>query len=63
MGNYEILIGGDFIMGIDGRSVTRSDAISRAISTKRAGDNLELTVFRNGRLVKLNVRLGEGEQI
>jgi putative serine protease PepD len=64
VGNYEILIGGDFIMRIDGRAVTRSDAISRAISTKRAGDNLELTVFRNGRLVRLNVRLGEGgEQI
>jgi S1-C subfamily serine protease len=51
-------------MNIDGRAVTRSDAISRAISQKRAGDNLELTVYRGGRLVKLNVRLGEGgEQI
>jgi S1-C subfamily serine protease len=64
VGNYEILIGGDFIMNIDGRAVTRSDAISRAISQKRAGDNLEHTVYRGGRLVKLNVRLGEGgEQI
>ena len=61
IGNYEILIGGDFILSIDGRPVSRRDDISRAISTKRAGENLDLTIFRNGRLVRVSVRLGEGE--
>jgi S1-C subfamily serine protease len=59
VGNVEILVGGDFIMAIDGKPVDRSDSISRSMSKKRAGDNMELTIYRGGRTVKVNVRLGE----
>src|SRR6202167_3088212 len=59
IGNAELLIGGDLIMSIDGKPVERDDAISRALSTKRTGDTLELTIFRNGKTMNIRVRLGD----
>jgi len=58
LGNARIGVGGDLIMEIDGKPVDRLDAISRALSRKRAGDPLELTLFRGGRRVKMKVTLG-----
>jgi S1-C subfamily serine protease len=57
IGNAELLVGGDLIMTIDGKQVNRSDAISQALATKRTGDTLDLTIFRNGRTISVKVRL------
>ncbi len=57
--NYQIGIGGDLIMAIDGQPVDRLDALSRALARKRPGDKVELTLFRNGRRVNVTVTLGE----
>jgi S1-C subfamily serine protease len=57
---YEIPVGGDLIMSIDGRAVEGRDALSRALNHKRPGDAMDLTIFRNGRTSKVHVRLGEG---
>ena len=59
IGNAQLLIGGDLIMSIDGKPVDRDDAITRALSRKRAGDALDLTIFRNGKTTNLKVTLGE----
>jgi S1-C subfamily serine protease len=59
IGNAELLVGGDLIMSIDGKPVDRDDAISRALATKRTGDTLELTIFRNGKTTNIRVRLGD----
>jgi len=32
--------------------------LQRTLNKKRAGDNLELTVYRNGKSQKVNVKLG-----
>jgi S1-C subfamily serine protease len=58
VGNYEIGIGGDLITAIDGKKVERRDAITRALANKRAGDAMELTIFRNGRSLNIAVTLG-----
>ncbi len=58
VGGYEIGVGGDLITEVDGKTVERRDAIARALSRKRAGDALDLTLFRNGRVVKITVTLG-----
>lgn len=60
IGNVEVGIGGDLIMAIDGRAVDRPDAIARAMARKLVGDTVELTLFRNGRQVKLVVPLTGG---
>jgi S1-C subfamily serine protease len=59
IGNAEVLVGGDLIMSIDGKPVERDDAISRALASKRTGDTLELTIFRNGKTMNVRVRLGD----
>jgi S1-C subfamily serine protease len=59
VGNIQLGVGGDLITAIDGRPVEQSDAITRALATKRPGDRLELTIFRGGRSLRVNVTLGE----
>ena len=59
IGNVQLVVGGDFITAIDGRPIDREDAISRALARKRAGDALEVTIFRNGRTMNLQVKLTE----
>jgi putative serine protease PepD len=58
IGNLELNVGGDFIVGIEGRPVDRQDALTQALARKRAGDKLELTIFRNGRTANVTVTLG-----
>ncbi len=57
IGNVELGIGGDLIIAIDGQPVEREDALIRAISQKRVGDTIVLTVNRNGRKIQLPVKL------
>jgi len=62
IGNSQVVIGGDLIMAIDGKPIDRDDAISRALSRKRAGDPLELTIFRNGKTMTVSIKLGEDNE-
>lgn len=59
VGNYELGVGGDLIMAIDGKTVDRSDAISTTLAKKRAGDVIDLTVYRAGKQSSVKVKLGE----
>jgi S1-C subfamily serine protease len=58
VGNYRIGVGGDLIMAIDNRPVEGDDALQKALTRKRAGDNMELLIYRNGRTRKVLVKLG-----
>ena len=58
VGNARLGVGGDFIVEIDGRPVEGADSLQRAISRKRAGDTMDMLVFRNGRRQNIRVRLG-----
>lgn len=62
VGGYRLGVGGDLIIAIDGAPVTDRRSLERAMNRKRAGDNLELTIFRDGRSSKLTIRLGEQPQ-
>jgi S1-C subfamily serine protease len=59
VGNYQLGIGGDFIVAVEGQPVEGIETLTRAFNRKRAGDTLNLTVYRNGRTQQVNVRLGE----
>ncbi|HYP08909.1 MAG TPA: trypsin-like peptidase domain-containing protein [Bryobacteraceae bacterium] len=59
IGNMEVGVGGDLIMAIEGQQVEREDAISRALSKKRPGDKLALSIFRNGKTQTVTVTLTE----
>jgi S1-C subfamily serine protease len=62
VGNYEVGIGGDLIMALDGKPVDNLNALSRALARKRPGEVLTVTVFRNGRKTDVKVTLGESQQ-
>jgi S1-C subfamily serine protease len=58
IGNLALTVGGDFIVGIEGRPVDRQDALTQALARKRAGDSLRLTIFRSGHTTDVTVTLG-----
>jgi S1-C subfamily serine protease len=60
--NYPIGIGGDLIVAIDGQPVDENDSLPRAMSRKRGGDMMELTIYRNGKKEQLKVKLGSAPQ-
>ena len=63
VGNYRVPVGGDLVTAIDGKQVKDKDAITRAISSKHAGDILTLTVYRDGRSTDVKVTLaGETQE-
>ncbi len=62
VGNYRIGVGGDLIMEIDGKPVDANDSLQRSMNRKRAGDIMELTIFRGGKAQKVKVTLGEAPQ-
>jgi len=59
VGNMRLGIGGDLITAIDGKPVTEPDAVTRAIGRKRPGDVVPVKIFRGGRTVDIQVKLGE----
>ena len=59
VGNERLGVGGDFITEVDGKPVTESDALARAIARKRPGDTITVKVFRAGKLLDIAVKLGE----
>ena len=61
-GNYPLGVGGDLIVAVEGQPVESNDQLARVLNRKRAGDILNLTVYRNGRNVRVQVKLGEAPQ-
>jgi S1-C subfamily serine protease len=61
-GVYQIGIGGDLIIAVDGSPVESKDALQRALNRKRVGDVLDLTVYRNGRAQRVRVKVGDAPQ-
>jgi serine protease Do len=61
-GRYRLGIGGDLILAIDGSPVEGQDALTRAMSEKRPGEKMVLTIFRGNRTMKVTVTLGSAPE-
>lgn len=48
---------GDIITQLDGKRVTGSDQLSKLIESKKVGDTMSVTVYRNGKTTNLTVTL------
>lgn len=57
IGNMEVGVGGDFILGIDGQAIDREDSLIRIMARKRVGDTVTLSIFRNNRTIQVPVKL------
>jgi S1-C subfamily serine protease len=51
--------GGDVIVAVNGRRLTRSSDLADEISAMNAGDTVELTLLRDGERRQIRVRLGQ----
>jgi S1-C subfamily serine protease len=61
-GSYRLGVGGDLIVAIDGKPPDSNDSLRRVLDRKRAGQSLDLTIYRGGRTQKMRVTLGEAPQ-
>ena len=61
VGNYEIGVGGDLILSIDGRPMNQRESLTRFMRRKRPGDVVELKIFRDNREVTVKITLGSQE--
>jgi S1-C subfamily serine protease len=60
--NYRLGVGGDFIVAVDGQAVGDTETLTRAFNRKRAGQILNLTIYRGGKTMQVPVRLGEASR-
>jgi S1-C subfamily serine protease len=61
-GTYRLGAGGDLIVAIDGKPPDSNDSLRKALDRKRAGDVIDLTIYRDGGTQKVRVKLGEAPQ-
>jgi putative serine protease PepD len=61
-GRYELGIGGDLIIAIDGSPVDTQDALRKALNKKRPGETMVLTIYRGNRTMKVTVTLGSAPE-
>jgi S1-C subfamily serine protease len=59
LGNTPIMLGGDFIVAIDGQEITNVQDISSVMNSHKAGDVVTVTIFRGRRRSDVKVTLGE----
>ena len=55
----QVMIGGDIITAVDGKTVKTMQDLSAAVKAQKPGDEVELTVLRNGKEIAVAVTLGE----
>jgi S1-C subfamily serine protease len=53
-----IQLGGDIIVGVDGKAITSSDDLSSLIGEHKPGDTVSLEIIRGGKRRTVNVKLG-----
>ncbi|HVY91877.1 MAG TPA: trypsin-like peptidase domain-containing protein [Bryobacteraceae bacterium] len=55
-------VGGDLIEAIDGKPVDSEQALTQAIMQKRGGESIQLTIYRDGRTMKVTIKLGSAPE-
>lgn len=59
-GRYQIPIGGDIIVAMDGQKIASRDDYDRVLNNKNVGDRVQVDVMRDGRRLSLSMTLDEG---
>jgi S1-C subfamily serine protease len=59
LGNTPVMLGGDFIVAIDGEEITNAQDISAVMNSHKTGDVVTVTIFRGHRREDVRVTLGE----
>lgn len=59
LGNTPVMLGGDFIVAIDGEEITNAQDISSVMNSHKTGDVVTVTIFRGRRRMDVKVTLSE----
>jgi S1-C subfamily serine protease len=59
-GLWELRIGGDVLIAVDGKAVASQSDLNLLLNRFRPGDTVALTIIRDGKKMDLPVKLGEG---
>ncbi|MGE0886191.1 MAG: S1C family serine protease [Blastocatellales bacterium] len=59
-GRYQIPVGGDIIVAMDGQKIASRDDYDRVLNNKNVGERVQVEVMRDGRRVTLTLTLDEG---
>lgn len=59
-GRYQIPVGGDIIVTMDGQKIASRDDYDRVLNNKNVGERVQVEVMRDGRRVTLTLTLDEG---
>jgi len=62
LGNVQIYLGGDFIVGLDGQQVTDTQDINDIMNQHQVGDTISITFYRGQRKITTKITLGEARQ-
>ena len=60
-GNTPVMLGGDLIVALDGQPIESAQDLSAALTAHRAGETVNVTVFRGQRRVTVKVVLGDAK--
>ena len=60
IGNIPIMLGGDLIVAVDGKKVESQQDLAQVMNNHRAGDSVNVTIYRAKRKMDVRVVLGEG---
>jgi S1-C subfamily serine protease len=60
-GNTPVMLGGDLIVGFDGRDIQTPQDLAAALNVHRAGDVVAVTVFRGQKRMTFKVTLGDAK--
>jgi S1-C subfamily serine protease len=62
LGNIPIMIGGDLIVAIDGKKVESQQDLAQVMNKHRAGDSVNITIYRGKKRMDVTVTLGEARE-
>jgi S1-C subfamily serine protease len=62
VGNTPIMLGGDFIVGIDGQEVSDPQQIAAIMEKHQAGDTVSVTFYRGRKQITLKLIAGEAQE-
>ena len=62
IGNIPIMLGGDLIVAVDGKRIESQQDLAQVMNNHRAGDNVNVTIYRAKRKMDVRVVLGEARE-
>jgi S1-C subfamily serine protease len=60
-GNMPVMLGGDLIVGFDGKEIANAQDLAGAMNSRHAGDTVTVTIYRGRRKMDFKVTLGDAK--